>query len=332
MTSIHSESFPRKVSILFHIVAMLPLAGFAVGHLFWGDLLLGLILLMALITVTLSLRQELRFRDSLLYRQWFVLVVSVAIVYACYSVGLRGLIYAFPMASVFFFTFRLSHGLITGIIFSISCLLAALNVEEPLLVVRFSVGITICMVFASIFAFIVGRQKAELERQAGLDELTGALNRRRLQETLDAALQLKQRHQTPASLILVDLDHFKSINDTHGHLVGDQVLIDFSRLVSGRIRSCDKLFRFGGEEFMILLPETTEQQASQLAESLRERIAQKTFGGSIHLTCSFGVAELQADETLEAWLQACDMALYQAKHRGRNRTVRRFQVSSEALA
>ncbi|WP_409524195.1 GGDEF domain-containing protein [Nitrincola sp. MINF-07-Sa-05] len=166
---------------------------------------------MALVTVTLSLRQELRFRDSLLYRQLFVLVVSLAIVYACYSVGLRGLIYTFPMASVFFFTFRLSHGVFTGVIFSVSCLLAALNVEEPLLVIRFSVGITICMVFASIFALIVGRQKADLERQAGIDELTGALNRRRLQETLDTALQLKHRHETPASLILVDLDHFKTI-------------------------------------------------------------------------------------------------------------------------
>lgn len=310
---------------------MLPVGGFSAGHLLRGDPLLGLILAMAFVTVTLSLRQELRFRDSLLYRQWFVLVVSLAIVYSCYSVGLRGLIYTFPMASVFFFTFRLSHGVLTGVIFSVSCLLAALNVEEPLLVIRFSVGITICMVFASIFAFIVGRQKAELERQAGVDELTGALNRRRLQETLDTALQLKQRHETPASLILVDLDHFKTINDTHGHLTGDQVLIDFARLVSGRIRSCDKLFRFGGEEFMILLPETTEQQACQLAESLRERIEQSTFGGSIHLTCSFGVAELQADDTLEGWLQACDVALYAAKNRGRNRTVRRLQAVGARL-
>ncbi len=83
---------------------------------------------------------------------------------------------------------------------------------------------------------------------------------------------------------------------------------------------------------MILLPETTEQQAFQLAESLRVRIEQSTFGGNIHLTCSFGVAELQAEDTLEGWLQACDVALYEAKHKGRNLTVRRLQVVSEALA
>lgn len=128
-----------------------------VFHGFWGSQALSLFLLVALATVAMSLVQEVRFRDSLPYRQLFVLTCSAAIVYACYQVGLRGLIYTFPMASVFFFTFRLSHGIFTGTLFSTACLVAALNVEPSILVFRFAIGITICMIFAAIFAFIVQR-------------------------------------------------------------------------------------------------------------------------------------------------------------------------------
>ncbi|WLD57995.1 GGDEF domain-containing protein [Salinispirillum sp. LH 10-3-1] len=304
-------------------MAILPLGGFMLYHWFWGSQPLSLFLLVALSTVVMSLVQEVRYRDSLPYRQMFVLTCSAAIVYACYQVGLRGLIYAFPMASVFFFTFRLSHGMITGTLFSTACLVAAMNIEEPVLVFRFAIGITICMIFAAIFAFIVQRQKDDLARQASTDALTGALNRKLLPEKLESNVQLSRRNGTPVSLLLIDLDHFKMVNDQYGHLVGDQVLIDFAALVTGRIRTYDNFFRFGGEEFLVLLPQTSTKDAAVLAESIRCLIQDASFNNQIRLTCSIGVSQWQPDDSIESWLKACDNALYEAKTQGRNRVALR---------
>lgn len=301
------------------MVAILPLGGFMLYHWFLGSRPLSVFLAVALASVAMSLVREIRYRDSLLYRQMFVLTCSAAIAYACYQVGLRGLIYAFPMASVFFFTFRLSHGMITGTLFSIACLVAALNVEPPVLVLRFAIGITICMIFAAIFAFIVQRQKDNLARQASTDALTGAWNRKRLQEMLQTHAQLSQRSGAPVSLLLIDLDHFKVVNDEHGHLVGDQILVAFAQLVRERIRAYDTLFRFGGEEFLILLPQTSADEARMLAEAIRTLIDHAVFANGIRLTCSIGVSQWQPRDTLENWLKACDTELYQAKSAGRNR-------------
>lgn len=323
MTSIHSEHFPRKVSILFHIVAILPLSGFMVYHGVWGSITLSGFLGVALATVALSLMQELRHKDSLPFRQMFVLTCSAAIVYACYQVGLRGLIYSFPMASVFFFTFTLRQGIFTGTVFSVACLLAALNVEPAILVLRFGIGVTICMVFAAIFAFIVDRQKFELAEQAATDMLTGALNRKRLAETLDRAIHLSTRNAVQHTLLLMDLDHFKAVNDQSGHLAGDAVLVQFTQLVQQRIRASDQLFRFGGEEFLLLLPQTAQAEAYTLAEALRAKIASELYIGDIAITCSIGVSQWQPGDTVESWLKSCDAALYAAKDQGRNTTVAR---------
>ncbi|MFC3852046.1 GGDEF domain-containing protein [Salinispirillum marinum] len=323
MTSIHTEHFPRKVSILFHVVAILPLGGFMLYHGVWGSVTLGVFLGIALATVALSLLQELRHKDSLPFRQMFVLTCSAAIVYACYQVGLRGLIYSFPMASVFFFTFTLRQGILTGTVFSIACLVAAANVEPTMLVLRFAIGVTISMVFAAIFAFIVERQKFELAEQAATDTLTGALNRKRLAETLERAIHLSARSEVPDTLLLLDLDHFKTVNDRKGHLAGDAVLVQFTQLVQERIRASDQLFRFGGEEFLLLLPQTAQAEAFALAESLREKIASELSVDDMAVTCSIGVSQWRPGDTVESWLKSCDVVLYAAKDQGRNTTVAR---------
>lgn len=137
-------------------------------------------------------------------------------------------------------------------------------------------------------------------------------------------MQLGKRNHTPVSLLLIDLDHFKLVNDEHGHLVGDQVLVEFATLVQSRIRAYDLLFRFGGEEFLLVLPQTTRADALSLAESIRTLLESATLTHQIHLTCSIGVSEWQQpDESIESWLKSCDDALYSAKAAGRNRVAER---------
>ncbi len=123
---------------------------------------------------------------------------------------------------------------------------------------------------------------------------------------------------------MFDLDHFKNINDTHGHLVGDQALQVLVRTVSGELREGDILARFGGEEFLVLLPMAPRDAASQLVERLRcaiSAIELRDGDTPVLLRASFGVAELAADEGVAGWLRRVDLAMYQAKEAGRNRVI-----------
>lgn len=159
----------------------------------------------------------------------------------------------------------------------------------------------------------------ELERLATTDTLTGVWNRRHFEQAVAAEIQRVGRYDEPLSLILFDIDHFKAINDTHGHLVGDQVLIALSHRVRDHLRGVDLLARWGGEEFVVMLPHCDGAQAQRLAEKLRVLIAAQPFPMAGRVTSSFGVVEFRPPESADAWLNRADDALYQAKGAGRNR-------------
>lgn len=170
----------------------------------------------------------------------------------------------------------------------------------------------------------LGQALERLNELATRDELTGAFNRRIMVEYLERQVVYKSRYGTPASLLMFDLDHFKNINDTHGHLVGDQALQALVRTVSGELREGDILARFGGEEFLVLLPMAPREAASQLAERLRCAISAidlRDGNTSVPLRASFGVAELAADEGVAGWLRRVDLAMYRAKESGRDRVI-----------
>jgi diguanylate cyclase (GGDEF)-like protein len=158
-----------------------------------------------------------------------------------------------------------------------------------------------------------------LQLQATTDPLTGLFNRLKLNEALGSELARSQRHRTPLSLMLYDVDHFKAINDSHGHQVGDAVLIEVSQWVLQRIRPSDLLARWGGEEFIILAPGSDGPMAYQAAERLRIAMQQAVFGRVGTLSCSFGVSHYRDGDTAETMLARADAALYRAKVGGRNR-------------
>ncbi len=159
----------------------------------------------------------------------------------------------------------------------------------------------------------------ELRRLAVTDPLTGAFNRRHLMETMEVEARRACRHGRPVALIMFDLDGFKAINDTRGHDQGDAVLTAVAAQMRERLRHTDILARWGGEEFMILLPETTLAQAAALAEFLRVGLHTLTDSGIGPVTASFGVAEYRPAETLDQWLKRVDDLVFQAKRDGRDR-------------
>ena len=161
----------------------------------------------------------------------------------------------------------------------------------------------------------------EKEQLSMIDPLTQIGNRRSFVNILAHEQGLNRRYKRPISLIMFDIDFFKSINDNFGHQEGDNVLIDLTSLIRSQLRTSDNFARLGGEEFMILLPESTLNDATTVAQKLRKSIEEYEFTVPRRVTCSFGVIECEDDETLEEMLKRVDGKLYEAKNAGRNRVV-----------
>ncbi|WP_022949735.1 sensor domain-containing diguanylate cyclase [Methylohalobius crimeensis] len=173
---------------------------------------------------------------------------------------------------------------------------------------------------AGIKRDIRARKRAEsrLKQLAERDYLTGIYNRSMFHRLLEAELARIGRHRRPLSLILFDVDHFKQINDRHGHLVGDRVLMQLAEIVRENIRKADVFARYGGEEFVLLLPDTPPEKAGRLAEKLCLKCRKYCFERVGKVTCSFGVAGFRQVESAEDFIGRADEALYQAKDAGRN--------------
>lgn len=168
---------------------------------------------------------------------------------------------------------------------------------------------------------VVFTDVTQLNRLATLDQLTQISNRFEFDKVLAHAHSVAQRYQKTFSILLVDIDYFKNINDTYGHLAGDEVLKSFSALLKQQIRDSDVVARWGGEEFMILLPNTTLDSARKMAESLRQRVEIHPFSQGMNVTCSIGVAEYMQGEKEDSLLKRVDEQLYKAKNNGRNQVV-----------
>ena len=172
----------------------------------------------------------------------------------------------------------------------------------------------------------------ELERQAASDCLTGLWNRSHFERLLESELDRSRRYRQPVSLILFDIDHFKRVNDDHGHQAGDAVLRELALLAHSAVRAADALFRWGGEEFAILAPSTGHRGARRLAEALRQRVATAAFPAVGRLTVSVGVAEHFDAESGNDWFRRADAMLYRAKGEGRNRVCTDARGNSDVWA
>jgi diguanylate cyclase (GGDEF)-like protein len=164
----------------------------------------------------------------------------------------------------------------------------------------------------------------ELAKAARIDPLTGVMNRRGFQAEAEVEIKRFFRHDRSFALVLADIDNFKSFNDCFGHACGDQVLNRIADTLSSSVREVDRVARWGGEEFILLLPETESQGASVLAEKLREHIAQEQFeveGGSLTMTMTFGISVHRKGETLETTIARAKIALDHGKQGGRNKVM-----------
>jgi len=173
----------------------------------------------------------------------------------------------------------------------------------------------------AVVALDNARLHGMVERQALVDGLTGLANRRAATDALHAEAARAQRLETPLSVVLADLDEFKDVNDVHGHAVGDEVLRVFAEVLRETLRESDVASRWGGEEFLLLLPGADEEGAAQLADRVRRGLAARNIPGvpGLRVTASFGVAEYAGETNTEQLVAAADSALYRAKRAGKDR-------------
>ena len=185
------------------------------------------------------------------------------------------------------------------------------------MVIGASMGLT--WLVSAWLVYAVTEQSRHLKDMAITDPLTGAYNRRYLELQLEQVLETWTRYQRPASVLLIDIDHFKRINDKFGHGVGDSAIKNLVEVISRNIRNVDTLCRYGGEEFVVLLAETPLSKARPVAEKLRAAVENTRVVPEVGMTISVGVCDVSVADGVDHWLNLADAALYLAKRNGRNR-------------
>lgn len=313
--------FRFAIVILFGTIAALCIAPFAVYRFAVGQTMAGLLDLGILVCISAGIAYAWRGGD--LER------VGLAVV-ATTTVGYFGIVViAGAVAVPWGYAVLLSHFLLIGrrkavVAAAIAIAFVALHpgaFEDSLQRVVFVMTALVVSLFAFVFAHRTDTQRERLEALASHDALTGAFNRRAMDHELQLAAEASRRDRAPVALAVLDLDHFKRINDRFGHEAGDRVLLEFARLVMQATRKGDRFFRHGGEEFALLLPGADAAAAQALTEMLRGTVAARLHCHGEAVTVSIGAAVLLPDEDVVAWLARADAAMYRAKHLGRDRVV-----------
>lgn len=205
-------------------------------------------------------------------------------------------------------------------------LIGGLLVQPPIFVsaiemASFAVTALLLSLYSYMSAYRTERQQAQLESLATRDPLTGAGNRRLMEEDLTAAVTASQRKPVPMTLGMLDIDHFKSVNDLHGHEAGDQILVSLVATVRAALRKSDRIYRFGGEEFVVVLTGAGAREGHRILDAVHEALGARLCSPGGPVSVSIGASVLEPGEDWTAWLGRADAALYRAKRGGRARLV-----------
>jgi diguanylate cyclase (GGDEF)-like protein len=248
-------------------------------------------------------------------------VITLTSAFALYKLGIAGSFWSFPAIFVLYFVLPLRFAAAINFVFLVCILPISLNAMAIQEFTRFYM----VLIGTSGFVFMcikeIESQQHSLTKLSNTDVLTGLNNRSLLDQSLEQAIHLNRKYKTSMTLLMVDLDHFKKVNDIFGHATGDDVLKQVSILMRNNFRAPDIIFRIGGEEFLVLLNGSDTSNSEMVAERLRQSIEAYEFLPNHKVTASIGVCELKAHNTPKDWMSQCDERLYVAKMNGRNNVV-----------
>lgn len=239
-----------------------------------------------------------------------------------YMKGATQVFWLYPVLVGVFFLVERREALFLSLIAVAGMAPSLIGRFDSFALVSLLITITVTCSLAYAFATITRGQRDALMLLATKDPLTGVGNRRALQHKLEEAISARHRNDKHCSMLMLDLDHFKQVNDVHGHAKGDEILIKLTELIGMRIRVTDSIYRIGGEEFVIVAEDLNLEDAARLAEQLRTIVEAHDLAPSGNVTISLGIAQHHDEESAEQWMSRADNALYMAKHSGRNRISR----------
>jgi diguanylate cyclase (GGDEF)-like protein len=316
------SDFRRKSSFWIGVAGLFVLTPFSINNFWQGRLGLGLGSMVIIGILICNAWAIPRGRQI----PWLTpLAMAPAVI--CFLVnsiqnqGVIGVLWCYPSILSFYFMMPSGQARLANLALLSVALPVACQALDAQLAARVVATLLAVSVFSAIFLKLITDQQRQLAKLAVIDPLTGVYNRLLLDSTLERACNQAGRGQHPVTLVSVDLDHFKSINDSFGHDAGDSVLKQVGKLFQQRLRRSDQIFRLGGEEFLLLLFNTDSSSAVRLSNELRQTLSGLELLPERRVTASFGVAQLEPDDCWEAWLKRGDLGLYEAKNGGRNRVV-----------
>lgn len=245
----------------------------------------------------------------------------VMIVLVMLEIGAIGALWAYPLLFGVFLMLQRQIALITVSLFAIVIVAAAWLIITPAEALRLSITLLTSLMVLTFYQRLIVKQHKQLQTAATIDPLTGLYNRANLHSNLTLAYENYRQQQTPVTLLVIDVDHFKSINDEYGHAVGDQVLEKIAKTFKKSFRGEDKIFRVGGEEFIVILSNIEATQAEHIAQRINAQIKSLSILPDRLITVSIGITHLRANDDVDQWLERGDQHLYQAKSNGRDRCV-----------
>lgn len=313
-SNIENTHMMYGTTVTFFIIFILSLYHFYIGEVTVGlvDLLIALVLLFFRIKLDQPTHTK---RLNIILITLFIISLSFAI----FIKGADALYWVFPVISAIYFMVSKRVAFVLTLI----CISITFAIAFPFIskihILDYYPALLLHSFIQFIWASRTTCQQKNLYNLATKDSLTKVNNRLSFDERIDNEIKRIRRSRVPVSLLMLDLDYFKEVNDKFGHNTGDDVLIIFTKLITDNIRKSDSLYRYGGDEFIIITDNTTVENAAQLAEQLRKK-ANKAFSlNKYHLTVSIGVTTLSADyDDISSALKRVDDALYEAKKRGRN--------------
>jgi len=316
----HSPPVDQRLIFWLCVVPMVMISPFGISQLIAVDWASGGTIL-ALTLVCLSIAYQI-YRSGRVSGRKLLLALcigNVAVLLMIFRLQLQTLYWAYPLLAFnYYFAGPRTGSVLSAISLSL-IFFDAYGWADATLYPRIVASLLTTTLLALVFSLSIVRQQRAVAELISHDPLTGASNRREMQAELARALHLHERYDMPSALVLVDIDHFKQVNDKHGHSVGDRVLVELVGLLRKRLRQTDLLFRFGGEEFLVLLPNTSLGAATQLARDLVRLVRETQLAGLQGVTVSAGVACTTGSADPDDWFQRGDRALYRAKQAGRDR-------------
>lgn len=318
--------FQLSIITLVGFCSVAGITPYAVFRLIEGSLVVGVVDSLMVGSTILAVIYAWKTGNTLRPGQFLAVVYSIGTFLVAIKLGVNGLFWFYTLILFNFFVVPpLQSAVATFSSLLAICVYGFLNpgvvFESHYQMTSFFVTCIIASFFASVFAYRGRRQRVQLAELATLDPLTRVGNRRAMDSELEIALSEHHRYGTRYGMLVLDLDLFKEVNDNHGHKAGDRVLIDFVRILKQSCRQSDRLFRMGGEEFVLLLPKLALTGLEKAASHIRTNVAEQLKGPGGQVTVSIGGCMLDHHPSVDAWMHEADLCLYQAKENGRNRFV-----------